>query len=207
MFALLSRYSIHRAITGMKDMQKSGKRGRFERLMLPHLKAAHRMARAFMENECDVEDAVQEAYLRALRSFDGFKGENGRPWILAIVRNTCSTALERASRQAPAALEKIHNSTVFDPEHCLLKQADIDSLRACIEQLPVRYREVIILREFEELSYREISGATSVPIGTVMSRLARARTLLLRCLMARGATGCVCGIPADARARRTPRPQ
>ena len=159
-----------------------------------------------MENESDIEDAVQEAYLRALRSFDGFKGENGRPWILAIVRNTCSTALQRASRQAPAALEKIQNSTVFDPEHCLLKQADIDSLRACIEQLPVRYREVIILRELEELSYREISGAASLPIGTVTSRLARARTRLLRCLMARGARGFVCGIPSDTRTRRTPRP-
>jgi len=190
----------------MKDMQKSGNRGRFERLMLPHLKAAYRVARVFMENECDVEDAVQEAYLRALRSFDGFKGENGRPWILAIVRNTCSTALERASRQAPAALETIHDSTVFDPEHCLLKQADIDSLRTCIEQLPVRYREVIILRELEELSYREISGVVSVPIGTVMSRLARARTRLLRCLMARGAKGFVCGVPCGTPTRRTPRP-
>jgi RNA polymerase sigma-70 factor, ECF subfamily len=174
--------------------------------MLPHLKAAYRMARALMENECDVEDAVQEAYLRALRSFDGFKGENGRPWILAIVRNTCGTALERASRQAPAALESIHNSTVFDPEHCLLKQADIDSLHACIELLPVRYREVIILRELEESSYREISGATSVPIGTVMSRLARARTRLLHCLMARGAKGFVCGVPSGMRTRRTPPP-
>jgi len=173
-------------------MRKASTRARFERLMLPHLKAAYSIARTFLKNEYDVEDAVQEAYLRALRSFDGFRGENSRPWMLAIVRNTCSTALQKASRQASAALEQnIHGAAVFNPEDCLLKQADIDSLRACIEELPVLYREVIILRELEELSYREISGAACVPIGTVMSRLARARTRLLRCLMARGANGFV----------------
>jgi len=112
-------------------------------------------------------------------------------------------ALHKASSQASAALEKkSQGTTVFDPENCLLKQADIDSLRACIEQLPVQYREVIILHELEELSYREISGAASVPIGTVMSRLARARTLL-RCLMARGAKGLVCGMPFGTGTHRT----
>ncbi len=137
-----------------------------------------------MRNETDAEDMVQEAYLRALRFFESFHGDDGRAWLLAIVRNTCRTQQQRA---APATEfdEERHSSEGLSTEERLVRQTDIDSVRWCIEGLPAEYREVVVLRELEEFSYKEIAAAISAPLGTVMSRLARARARLMECLSAR----------------------
>lgn len=165
------------------------KLAQFEQIVMPHLNAAYNLARWLMRNEHDAEDVVQEAYLRAFRFFDGFHGGDGRAWLLAIVRNTCRTLLHQPATREPAAEfdEQLHSSRTsgFDPEERMLKQTRADSIRGCIDELPAEYREVIVLRELEELSYREIADAASVPIGTVMSRLARARARLQDCLSLR----------------------
>ena len=156
---------------------------------MPHLNAAYNLARWLMRNEHDAEDVVQEAYLRAFRFFDGFHGGDGRAWLLAIVRNTCRTLRHQSSVREPVAEfdEQIHSSgaTAISPEERMLKQTSVDSIRNCIDELPAEYREVIVLREIEELSYKQIADAASVPLGTVMSRLARARARLQDCLSLR----------------------
>jgi RNA polymerase sigma-70 factor (ECF subfamily) len=161
----------------------------FEQIVLPHLNAAYNLARWLMRNDHDAEDAVQEAYLRAFRFFDGFHGGDGRGWLLAIVRNSCLTMLQHGrGKQAMAEFnEEKHSGERFDvdAEDRLVKQSNIDSVRQCIELLPADYREVIVLRELEELSYKEIAQAAAVPVGTVMSRLARARARLQDCLSMR----------------------
>ena len=139
-----------------------------------------------MRNEDDAQDMVQEAYLRAWRFFGGFNGTDARAWLLTIVRNTCYTWLKR--KQAPelfcdfeeAVLTK--ESDEPDPEvsHVLNVQSQL--LKEAIEKLPVEFREVVILRELEEFSYKEIAAITGIPIGTVMSRLSRARKRLVVCL-------------------------
>ena len=169
-------------------MSESLKLARFEEAMLPHLDAAYNLARWLMRNEHDAEDAVQEAYLRALRFFEGFHGGEGRAWLLAIVRNTCRTLLQQSGSRQPAAEfdeERHAVESGAGPEDRLLQQAEVDSVRRCIEGLPAEYREVIVMRELEQLSYKEIAGAASVPLGTVMSRLARARARLQECLAIR----------------------
>jgi RNA polymerase sigma-70 factor (ECF subfamily) len=149
----------------------------FEEAVMPHMDAAYNLARWLTRNEDDAQDMVQEAYLRALRFFGGFHGTDARAWLLTIVRNTCFTWLKR-SRSAEfsgnfdeAVLTK--ESDAPDPEasHVLKVQAQI-----------IEFREVVILRELEELSYKEIATITGVPIGTVMSRLSRARKRLTVCL-------------------------
>ncbi len=161
----------------------------FERLVLPHLNAAYNLACWIMKSEQDAEDAVQEAYLRAFRFFDGFQGEDGRSWLLAIVRNTCRTSLRQGASREPVEEFDEGAYTPPDardgPEDRLVRQCDIDGVRWCIERLPAEYREVVVLRELEELSYREIAAAIAAPVGTVMSRLARARARLQECLSAR----------------------
>jgi RNA polymerase sigma-70 factor (ECF subfamily) len=155
--------------------------------MLPHMNAAYNLARWLMRNDSDAEDAVQEAYLRAFRffgSFDGTEGD-GRNWLLAIVRNTCRTALQKSVLKTAEFQEEFHSSPDDNSEAQLLRQDDIDSVRWCIDKLPLEYREVIVMRELEQMSYKEIASAAAAPIGTVMSRLARARVRLQDCLSVR----------------------
>jgi RNA polymerase sigma-70 factor, ECF subfamily len=156
----------------------------FESVLLPHLAAAYNLARWLTRNDHDAEDLVQEAYLRAFNSFDGFHGGDGRGWILAIVRNTCYTWLQQNRNQELAQVfdEDVH--TVEDPsrnpEAVLLQGADARLLRDALEKLPVEFREILVLREMEGMSYREIADLASIPVGTVMSRLARGRERLQR---------------------------
>ncbi|MGI8745273.1 MAG: sigma-70 family RNA polymerase sigma factor [Bryobacteraceae bacterium] len=170
-------------------LREAAKLERFEHTVLPHLNAAHNLARWLMRNDHDAEDLVQESYLRAFRFFEGFQGGDGRAWLLAIVRNTCRTAIQQnAWRGVSTEFEDEKHSAgcaSSSPEHELLRQADIASVRACIDDLPDEYREAIVLRELEQLSYKEIAQAAGVPVGTVMSRLARARAQLQQCLAIR----------------------
>ena len=150
--------------------------------MLPHLNAAYNLARWLTRNDHDAEDVVQEAYLRALRFFGGIRGEDARPWLLAIVRNTCYDWMRRNRPQemTDSFDEEIH--TVIDesetPDARLIREADAAMVRRALESLPMAWREVIILREFEGLSYKEIAQVADIRIGTVMSRLARGRARL-----------------------------
>ena len=154
----------------------------FEEAVLPHLDAAYNLARWITRNEHDAQDVVQESYLRALRFFGGFHGPDARAWLLTIVRNTCYTWLRR--NRSPelsddfdeAVREK--QSGEPDPETTQVLKAQTQLINDAIEKLPLEFREVVVLRELEELSYKEIAVVTGVPIGTVMSRLARARKRL-----------------------------
>jgi len=156
----------------------------FERIFLPHLDAAWNLARLLMRNSQDAEDVVQESYLRALRSFSGFRGEASRAWLLAIVRNTCFTWMRnnRERAEQPEFREEMHAVATATPEAQSLSRERSDAVSRCIQQLPTDFREAIILRELQQMSYREIADITGVPSGTVMSRLARARTRLASCL-------------------------
>jgi len=159
---------------------------RFEQAVLPHLGAAYNLARWITRNDHDAEDVVQESYLRALKFFGGFRGENSRPWLLTIVRNTCFTWLRqnRLSDLTTELDEEIHHMEPApgNPESILLAAAQSELVRKAIEELPPEFREVIILREMEDLSYKEIADITEIPLGTVMSRLARARKRLQQSL-------------------------
>jgi RNA polymerase sigma-70 factor (ECF subfamily) len=154
----------------------------FERQVLPHLDAAYSLARFLMRNEQDAEDVVQEASLRAFRFFEGFRGENSRGWFLSIVRNTAFTALKRGRTDEANVVfdEELHGaqSPPMEAGIALDLAQDRQTVRAAIEQLPPEFRETITLREFEGYSYKEIADIAGVPIGTIMSRLARARRQL-----------------------------
>ena len=157
----------------------SGPVGTFEQVVLPHLDAAYNLARWLVRNTHDAEDIVQEAYLRAFKFFGGYQGGDARAWVLKIVRNTCYSFFEK---NHPAELaeefdEKVHTMETAHTgaEAALLKSADSRMLREALDELPVNFREVIVLRELEGMSYKEIAEVTGVPIGTVMSGLARAR--------------------------------
>ena len=158
----------------------------FEEAVMPHLDAAYNLARWLTRNEADAQDMVQEAYLRALRFFDGFHGTDARAWLLTIVRNTCYTWLKRSRLQElsgdfdEAVLTKESDEPDPETSHFLKVQSQLIS--EAIEKLPIEFREVVILRELEELSYKEIASITGIPIGTVMSRLSRARKRLFVCL-------------------------
>lgn len=169
------------AVTAQTDAEQSAPRT-FEKLLLPHLSAAYNLARWLTGNNQNAEDLVQEAYLRAWKAFDRFGGSDGRSWLLSIVRNTCYTWLHRngSSKLDTAFDEEIHTdeSEALNPETALLQSQDRQLLREAMEELPLEFREVLIMRELEELSYREIADLTALPMGTVMSRLARARKWL-----------------------------
>lgn len=163
----------------MTDQERNA---RFEQTVLPHLDAAYNLARWLIPDERDAEDAVQEACLRAFRFVDGFRGGDSRAWLLRIVRNTCYSWL-RQNREAQASVpfEETLSQAVdddADPEVVAFHAVDTQMLRQALEEMPVEFREVIILRELEGLSYKEIASVTDVPMGTVMSRLARARQWL-----------------------------
>ena len=179
-------------------MPGDSKRARFEREVLPHLDAAHNLALWLLRNRADAQDAAQEACLRAYKYFDGFHGGDAKAWLLRIVRNSCYSWLK--SNPKGEALDPEGNGRL-DPEHeralaaagqgtaspeaQLLAKADQALLTQGLNALPASYREVLVLREIEELSYKEISAIAEIPIGTVMSRLARARALLQRRLAGR----------------------
>ncbi len=155
--------------------------GEFERLVLPLLPSAYNVARWLTRNDHDADDVVQEAFLRAYRFFPSFRGADPRPWLLAIVRNTCWTWLRaNRSREATADLDGVDEpvETAASAEEDLLRRADGARLTRALEELPAEFREVVVLRELEDLSYREIADVAGIPVGTVMSRLARARRRL-----------------------------
>jgi len=158
----------------------------FEQAVLPHLDAAYNLARWLMRNERDAQDAAQEAYLRAFRFFSGFRGGDARAWLLKIVRNTCYTWLH-ANRPLQDAAE--FDESVFppdsrapNPEEIVLQNDSNTLVRKALEMLPPNSREVLILRELEGMSYKEIADITGMPVGTVMSSLSRARARLRQVL-------------------------
>jgi RNA polymerase sigma-70 factor, ECF subfamily len=169
---------------------------RFERLALPHLDAAYNLARWLTRNEQDAADVVQDAYMRALtyfNSFDGDETESARAWLLAIVRNTCFTWMRKNRRPELVAMddemdagtsEALYevDSRRNEPEARLIAAADAAMLDRAIESLPLGYREVIVMRELEDLSYKEIAEITGMAMGTVMSRISRGRQLLRNAL-------------------------
>ena len=161
---------------------------RFEAATLPHLGVAYNLALWLLRDEQNAQDVVQDAYLRALRFFDGLRGEDARPWLLSIVRNACFTWLKDNKREGEhVEFEEDRDSDIADlnmyraennPENLLIIKMESAQINQAISALSPVFREVIILRELEELSYEEIALVASIPLGTVMSRLARARALL-----------------------------
>ena len=149
----------------------------FEDVVLPHLGTAHRLARWLIQDDHDAEDAVQEALLRAFQYFRTFTGGNGRAWFLRIVRNTCYGFYRRRvdTLTGPFDEERHDLSPQPDPEMLLLQTDDVTLVARAMRALPERSRELLILREFKGLSYRELAGATGMPMGSVMSGLSRAR--------------------------------
>lgn len=175
-------------------MPPSSRDDTFERVVLPHLDAAYNLARWLMRDSEAAEDVLQEAMVRALTYFASFKGVNPRAWLLQIVRNTAygSMALNRGVETVPIADESDDANAAElvsgddNPEIALLRSRESRQVRALIAALPVELRETLVLREFEEFSYKEIAEATQTPIGTVMSRLWRARQLLAQAAAAEG---------------------
>ena len=166
----------------------------FESVVLPQLDAAYNLARWLVRDATSAEDVLQEAMLRALTYFPSFRGDNPRAWLLQIVRNTAYDALkvDRDARFVPlaGAMEDDHTEVDLpfegdDPETSLIKSRDRQMLRGLISELPIELREALVLRELEELSYKEIAEVTATPIGTVMSRLWRARRSLSQAVAAR----------------------
>lgn len=162
------------------------RRRRFEAQALPHLDAAINLARWLTRSSADADDVVQEAMMRAWRAFDGFRGGDIRPWLLTIVRNCWRTSMSDRKRRGHVAMPDENTQLVGDelthagpsPESQAVRSDEGRKLDAVIATLPDEFREVLILREMEDLSYREIATITDVPIGTVMSRLNRARAML-----------------------------
>lgn len=174
-----------RVLGGHQEQQtaRGSEQASFETLMLPHLDAAYNLARWLLRNEEDARDVVQEAYLRAFRSFSGFHGSNGRPWLLTIVRNTAYSLIKKN--------QSAHVTTTFDEEEEYLVDRESTSpatqleqneesklVREAINRLPDEFREILVLRHLEGLSYKEIADVAQLAPGTVMSRLARARAKL-----------------------------
>ena len=183
-------------------LREKDRLARFEQTILPHLDAAYNLARWLTRNEHDAEDMVQEAYLRAFKFFNAFRGVDGRAWLLTIVRNTCYTWLQqnRAHEITTMFDEEIHSvdSDPSNPATLALQSADQQILRKALDELPVEFREVVVLRDLEGFSYKEIADIVNIPAGTVMSRLARARERLRQLLCNRSR-------PSDERtADRTP---
>ncbi len=178
-----------------KSSPEEAKARRFAEVALPHLDAAYNLARWIVRNPQDAEDMVQDAYLRAFKFLDGFRGEDGRAWLLTIVRNTCYTWLHQQRGQAldtsfdeeAHSLDGHGSVTALDqsdsnPQAIMLREADRRWIHRALERLPLEFREILVLREIEDLSYKEIAAIANIPLGTVMSRLARGRKLLLECV-------------------------
>ncbi|HVT15326.1 MAG TPA: sigma-70 family RNA polymerase sigma factor [Thermoanaerobaculia bacterium] len=183
--------AAHDGRTHDRDRQR-----RFEAVVLPHLDVAYGLARWLTRSDQHAEDVVQTACLRAFQFFDSFQGASARAWLLAIVRNTSYSWIEkhRAEELSTPFEEEVHTPAAGgvatpEPEAELLRRADREMLRAGFAALPVPWREVMVLRELEGLSYKEIAAIGGIPIGTVMSRLARARRQLQSYLTRNGARG------------------
>jgi len=161
---------------------------RFRDAALPHLDAAYTLARYLLRDATDAEDAVQECYLRAFKHFDSYRGPAMKPWLLAILKNVCVAEFARRSRQPVSAGSAEEDTTPEEapmwqepqasPEAELLRRFDDATIRRLVGALPQPFRETIVLREINDLSYREIADIVGAPVGTVMSRLARARAML-----------------------------
>jgi RNA polymerase sigma factor (sigma-70 family) len=170
-------------------LDEQDKLARFEQSIMPHMDAAYNLARWLSSNDSDAQDVVQEAYLRAFKFFGGFRGGNSRAWLLRIVRNAFYDWLKknRGDLAEEPFDEKVHDTIdeTAAPDALLLEKADHERLYKAIAGLPVEFREILILRELEGFSYKEISEVAEVPLGTVMSRLARGREHLRNVLGAR----------------------
>jgi len=169
-------------MVGGADLSGGGAE-RFKALALPHLDDIYTLARYLMRSASDADDAVQECYLRAFRHFDTFRGGPIKPWLFAILRNVCHAAYAGNARLVFKAEEEAQAKPVWGedgdtPEQAMLRRQDSEAMRRLIGELPAEFREVIVLREINDLSYRDIAMVIEAPIGTVMSRLARARGLL-----------------------------
>jgi RNA polymerase sigma-70 factor, ECF subfamily len=163
-------------------LPEQSRASRFEEVALPHLGAAYNLARWLTHNDQDAEEVVQEAYLRAFKFFGGYRGGQSRTWVLTIVRNTCYTWLQHnRSRELTESIDETEKELVdvsANPERRLLQNVDAQTVRQALAELPLEFREVMVMRELEELSYKEIAMIADLPIGTVMSRLARGRKRL-----------------------------
>ena len=175
------------------NVDDEDKARRFRDAALPHLDDVYTLARYLLRNAADAEDAVQECYLRALRHFDTYRGPAMKPWLFAILRNVCRSEFVRRSGVAltiDGRAEEdedaipLWQEAPLSPEADMLRQRDAETIRGLVAELPDLFREAIVLREINDLSYSEIADVVGVPIGTVMSRLARARALLRRAWMA-----------------------
>jgi RNA polymerase sigma-70 factor, ECF subfamily len=176
------------------DAKNEGEQARrFRDAALPCLDDAYRLARFLMRNQADAEDAVQECYLRALQHFDSFRGPAIKPWLLAILRNICYAEFTRRSRREQPTdladcedtIEPVWQQPQATPDAVMLMSQDGAAIRQLLTALPAAFRETIVMRELNDMSYREIAEVTGVPVGTVMSRLARARAMLLTLWKAR----------------------
>jgi len=186
--------SVLRYETWKRRMTVLSKEKRFQALVLPHLDSAFNLARWLTRSHQDAEDVVQEAYLRAFKFFDGFHGEDGRAWMLSIVRNTFYTWYQQNKAGTPNTefAEELHSaggdvSTVAhyadnNPESLLIQKDSQRQMQRALEALSVEFREVMVMRELEDLSYKQIAGIVGIPIGTVMSRLGRGRKQLAEIL-------------------------
>jgi len=159
--------------------------------MLPHMDAAYNLARWLLRNEHDARDSVQDAYLRAFKAYDQFRGGDGKPWLLTIVRNVCYSKLRKnRAVEPPNVFDETEHGLVDERAETaerLRREVSVEHLNATLAELPEAMREMIVLHDIEGLSYREIATVVGIPLGTVMSRLARARLRLQRELMQRQA--------------------
>jgi RNA polymerase sigma factor (sigma-70 family) len=165
----------------------------FEEVVLPHLDAAFNYARWLTKSDADAEDVVQDAAVRALRFFSSLRNDDARAWLLTIVRNTWYARFSKTGRaDQPAALDDMSDERAdeqLDPEALVMQRQTVERVQRALGELPVDFREVIVLRELEGMSYKEIAAVIGAPMGTVMSRLARARERLLAVLDAEPTTG------------------
>jgi len=163
------------------DVHDPERARRFREAALPHLDEVYTLARYLLRNAADADDAVQECYLRALKHFDTFRGGAMRPWLFAILRNTCRatyTPRRFADQELAEDAVPLWSEPQETPEAGILRRRDEQSIRNMVSALPDQFREAIVLREVNDLSYNEIAEIAGVPVGTVMSRLARARSML-----------------------------
>ena len=163
------------------DVHDPERARRFREAALPHLDEVYTLARYLLRNAADADDAVQECYLRALKHFDTFRGGAIRPWLFAILRNVCKMTYAKRGFAAPDIADDavpLWSEAPETPEALVLRRCDDQSVRDMVSALPVQFRETIVLREVNDLSYSEIAEIAGVPVGTVMSRLARARSML-----------------------------
>ena len=184
---------------GAADAGSGNKTARFEDLAVPHLDAVYTLARYLLRSTSDADDAVQECYLRAFRHFDTFRGGPIKPWLFAILRNVCHTTrkanvrlvyrADDGSEPGETLAEPVWSEDSGTPEQLMVRQHESETMRRLISELPAEFKEVIVLREINELSYRDIATIIEAPIGTVMSRLARARGLLRQAWIAAESRG------------------